>query len=151
VLSPSATPAARSLMSNERAASEFGIARDSSGKASIVAVEKPSAAAAAATKAAAAKIKDGEGIEVSPLSLATCEDIGRRVAKHGGAALIVDYGEGFAQDDSTRGFHKHTQVSILSQPGRVDVTADVDFAACARAAQSKGAVPLPLVTQVRDT
>ena len=35
----------------------------------------------------------------------------------------------------------------MSLPGKVDVTADVDFAACARAAQSKGASTEPLLTQ----
>ena len=32
----------------------------------------------------------------------------------GGAALIVDYGQDFAVDDSLRGFYKHTQVEPSS-------------------------------------
>jgi SAM-dependent MidA family methyltransferase len=96
VLSPSVTPAAMSLMSNNRASTDFGVQRDSSGK--VIGV-KPPAAPLPTDRIIpkAPKIKNGEGIEVSPLSLATCEDIGKRIAKHGGAALIVDYGEGFAQ------------------------------------------------------
>lgn len=46
----------------------------------------------------------------------------------GNAGLIVDYGyEG--SNDSIRGFHKHQQVPFVCQPGMVDVTADVYFAA----------------------
>ena len=120
VLSPSATPAVKSLLYNEKI---------TPGKGKDVEEE------------------DGAGMEVSPLSMATCEDIGARLAKCGGAALIIDYGEDFAQSDTLRGFYKHNQVSVLSQPGRVDVTCDVDFAACGRSAASKGALVEPLLTQ----
>jgi hypothetical protein len=61
------------------------------------------------------KPKVGEGIEVCPLAIATCEDIASRVVKAGGAALLFDYGEDHAQSDSLRAFQKHTQVSFLSQ------------------------------------
>ena len=57
----------------------------------------------------------GDGIEVCPLAYATCEDIASRVVKAGGAALLFDYGEDFAQEDSLRAFKKHQQVSVLSQ------------------------------------
>ncbi len=59
--------------------------------------------------------KVGDGIEVCPLAIATCEDIAQRVVKAGGAALLFDYGEDFAQEDSLRAFKKHQQVSVLSQ------------------------------------
>lgn len=59
--------------------------------------------------------KVGDGIEVCPLAFATCEDIASRVVKAGGAALLFDYGEDFAQEDSLRAFKKHQQVSVLSQ------------------------------------
>lgn len=44
-------------------------------------------------------LKEGDGLEISPLALATCEDIGRRIAssKGGGAAILIDYGEDFTQ------------------------------------------------------
>ena len=93
------------------------------------------------------QLQEGDGLEVCPLSLAACEDIGKRVTKSGGAALIIDYGYDFVVEDSLRGFYKHTQVDVLSKPGHVDVTADVDFAACAHAAVSKGAHAHPLLTQ----
>lgn len=55
-----------------------------------------------------------------------------------GAALFIDYGENFTQGDSLRAFKKHSQVSVYSEPGYVDVTSDVDFFLCARAASKKG-------------
>jgi SAM-dependent MidA family methyltransferase len=54
-------------------------------------------------------------MEISPLALATCEDIALRVVACGGAALLVDYGEDFTQEDTLRAYLKHKQVSVLSQ------------------------------------
>jgi NADH dehydrogenase [ubiquinone] 1 alpha subcomplex assembly factor 7 len=90
---------------------------------------------------------EGDGIEISPLALATCEDIAMRLRKSNGAALLIDYGENFAQMDSIRGFKDHKQVHYLSEPGRVDITVDIDFAACARVAAEKGAKVYGPVTQ----
>jgi len=81
----------------------------------------------------------GDEIEISPLVLATVEDIAKQLSVCGGAGLIVDYGEMFTQGDSLRGFKRHQQVSIYSEPGLVDITADVDFAACAKHAVRQGA------------
>lgn len=77
----------------------------------------------------------GDGIEVSPLALAVIEDISKRIRRDGGAALFIDYGETFTQSDSLRGFKKHKQVSVLSEPGLVDISADVDFSACEKVAK----------------
>lgn len=104
-------------------------------------------AAASGSQLTPSAYKEGDGLEICPLAIATCEDLARRVVRSGGAALLVDYGEDFTQEDSLRGFHKHKQVSVLSQPGRVDVTADVDFAVCRRAAVNRGATVPPLSTQ----
>lgn len=83
-------------------------------------------------------LKVGDGIEISPLALATCEDIAIRVRDHGGAALFIDYGEAFTQEDTIRSFRKHNQVSIFSDPGNCDITVDVDFAACKKVGIQKG-------------
>jgi len=93
------------------------------------------------------ELKENDGVEISPLTLATCEDVAKRIVKNRGAALFVDYGENFTQSDSLRGFKKHKQVSILSEPGEVDITADVDFAACANSARRRGAVVYPAIGQ----
>jgi len=44
------------------------------------------------------------------------------------AALMIDYGNEGSWD-TLRAFRKHEQVDILSSPGTVDLTADVDFGA----------------------
>ena len=93
----------------------------------------------AATAAVQQQLSIGDEIEISPLALATMEDIAKQLAVCGGAGLIVDYGEMFTQGDSLRGFKRHQQVSIYSEPGLVDITADVDFAACAKHAVRQGA------------
>lgn len=49
------------------------------------------------------------------MSLSICEDISHRIAKCGGGALFIDYGEDFVQEDSLRGFKKHQQVHVLSE------------------------------------
>lgn len=60
-----------------------------------------------------------------------------------GAALILDYGPPLATNNNNqipppfstlRGIHQHTHVSPLSIPGKVDISADVDFTALADAA-----------------
>ena len=53
---------------------------------------------------------------------------GHSLAKKGGSALIIDYGQE-GSTDSIRAFSKHKQVNALSRPGEINVTADVDFAA----------------------
>lgn len=52
-----------------------------------------------------------------------------------GAALILDYGPSATiPTNSLRGIKAHQRVSPLSEPGRVDISADVDFLALAEAA-----------------
>lgn len=90
---------------------------------------------------------EGDGIEICPLALATSEDIAKRVCQSGGAGLFIDYGENFTQSDSLRAFKKHNQVNFLSEPGLVDMTADVDFSAIGRAAESRGAKVMTAIGQ----
>lgn len=57
----------------------------------------------------------GDGIEICPLAIATCEDIAQKIVKAGGAALLVDYGEKYTQEDTLRAFQNHKQIHIFSQ------------------------------------
>jgi|EP00945_MAST-04E_sp_MAST-4E-sp1_P005566 NADH dehydrogenase [ubiquinone] 1 alpha subcomplex assembly factor 7 len=66
-------------------------------------------------------------IEVSPVGMAVCEDIAKRIASDDGAALIVDYGHRFSMESSVRGIKGHDFVSIFQEPGLVDLSIDVDF------------------------
>lgn len=82
----------------------------------------------------------GQGIEVCPLGVQIVRQVAERVAKHGGAALFIDYGEDETQPDTLRGLRAHAMVDVRSEPGNVDLSADVDFGALKRAvADVKGA------------
>jgi NADH dehydrogenase [ubiquinone] 1 alpha subcomplex assembly factor 7 len=74
--------------------------------------------------------------------------LARRMARHGGAALIVDYGHaatGFG--DTLQAVRGHAFADPLVDPGESDLTAQVDFAALARTARREGARAHDLVTQ----
>jgi SAM-dependent MidA family methyltransferase len=67
-------------------------------------------------------------------------EIGRRVAKWGGAALIIDYGHvETAIGDTLQAVSRHGFADPLVAPGLVDLTAHVDFQALAQAAEGMGA------------
>ena len=70
----------------------------------------------------------GTIMEVSPESLKLVQDLALRIDECNGAALIIDYGNEGSKD-TLRAFQKHEQVDVLSSPGKVDITADVDFKA----------------------
>ena len=78
----------------------------------------------------------GSRLEVSPAGCALAQDIALRISTHGGAALIVDYGKDRASGDSLRGIKNHQFVSPLIDPGRVDLSVDVDFASLKAAARA---------------
>ena len=69
---------------------------------------------------------EGTVVEICPDALFLIQDVAKVLEESQGAALIIDYGEeGTA--DTLRAFSNHQQVPLTSRPGRVDVTADVDF------------------------
>lgn len=78
--------------------------------------------------------KIGMGIEKCADGLAVCQSISDRLAKHGGAAIFIDYGYEFTHGWSIRGIQNHEFVSIYREPGDVDLSTNVDFAALTRAA-----------------
>ena len=60
-------------------------------------------------------------------------EIGRRVARSGGAALVIDYGHvESAVGDTVQAVGEHAYVDPLVAPGLVDLTAHVDFQSLAR-------------------
>jgi SAM-dependent MidA family methyltransferase len=67
-------------------------------------------------------------------------EIGRRVARRGGAALIIDYGHlESAIGDTLQAVGGHQFAEPLLGPGLVDLTAHVDFQALGEAAEGMGA------------
>lgn len=78
--------------------------------------------------------RPGEVVEVCPALPAIVGEIGRRIASHGGAALIVDYGGWRSRGDTLQAVRNHAYDPPLAHPGEADLTAHVDFEAVARAA-----------------
>lgn len=90
----------------------------------------------------------GSKAEVSPMALSLAGDIGRRLAHTGGAALIIDYGSGQTlPGESLQAVRRHEPVDPLSDIGETDLSAHVDFASLARAAEEAGAVAHGPLTQ----
>lgn len=81
-----------------------------------------------------ADTRDGDMVEQSPALPALAGEIGGRIARRGGAALIVDYGGRGRTGDSFQAVRGHEKVDPLAAPGEADLTAHVDFAALGRAA-----------------
>ena len=82
----------------------------------------------------------GAVYEVSLAGEALCEDIAHVIARHGGGALIIDYGydvPGFGETLQAVASHKFADV--LSDPGTSDLSAHVDFRALTGAARRGGA------------
>jgi NADH dehydrogenase [ubiquinone] 1 alpha subcomplex assembly factor 7 len=83
----------------------------------------------------------GAKAEVSPVALSLAGDIGRRLARAVGAALIIDYGPSQTlPGESLQAVRRHEPVDPLSDIGEADLSAHVDFAGLARAAEEAGAV-----------
>ena len=72
---------------------------------------------------------------------ATVQALAARIARDGGAALIVDYGYGAdaGYGETLQAIRARVFAPVLESPGEADLTAHVDFAALARAAREAGA------------
>ena len=83
---------------------------------------------------------EGSILEISPARNALAAEIGRRIAADGGAAIILDYGQDQnGIGDTFQAVRRHGYTDPLAAPGEADLTAHVDFAALARAAEAEGA------------
>ncbi len=78
--------------------------------------------------------------EVSPEGRALAAEIGGRLARSGGVALIVDYGHArSAPGETLQAVKGHQYHDVLADPGAADLTAHVDFEALAAAGAQAGA------------
>ncbi|MEE4118356.1 MAG: SAM-dependent methyltransferase [Paracoccaceae bacterium] len=82
---------------------------------------------------------EGEMVELCPALPALVGEIARRIAAHGGCALLVDYGGWRSRGDTLQAVRAHASAEPLDAPGAADLTAHVDFEAVARAARAAGA------------
>ncbi|MEO1537268.1 MAG: SAM-dependent methyltransferase [Pseudomonadota bacterium] len=78
--------------------------------------------------------RDGDIVEVSQVAIGIAQEIGARIAQHGGLALIVDYGGWRSLGDTFQAVQDHRATDPLAEPGAADLTAHVDFEALGRAA-----------------
>ncbi len=81
-------------------------------------------------------------VEICPAAPAIMGEIDARIATHGGAALIVDYGGWRSLGDTLQAVKGHEYDDPLAHPGDADLTAHVDFEALAAAAPRLTATPL---------
>ena len=90
---------------------------------------------------------EGEVVELGEAACAFVAGVARRVARHGGAALFLDYGPArSAPGDSLQALRAARPADPLADPGGADLTAHVDFEALAAAARAAGAAvdgPVP--------
>ena len=81
----------------------------------------------------------GDVIEECPSAAAIVTTIAARIAAHGGAAILVDYGGWNGYGDTFQALRAHRPEDPLAHPGEADLTAHVDFAPLAAAAIRAGA------------
>jgi NADH dehydrogenase [ubiquinone] 1 alpha subcomplex assembly factor 7 len=83
---------------------------------------------------------EGAVYEQSAAQEALGAEIGSRVARDGGAALLIDYGRdtpGFG--DTLQAIRRHRKADPLDSPGEADLTVHADFPAVMAAARREGA------------
>ncbi|ETX13599.1 ATP synthase subunit beta [Roseivivax halodurans JCM 10272] len=78
--------------------------------------------------------RGGDIVETCGPASAIVTALGARIAAHGGAGLVVDYGDWRSLGDTLQAVRRHESVPPLDAPGTADLTAHVDFEALASAA-----------------
>jgi NADH dehydrogenase [ubiquinone] 1 alpha subcomplex assembly factor 7 len=78
----------------------------------------------------------GAQAEIGEAGRAIAGLIGARIRRDGGWALIIDYGYESGTGTSLQAVRGHQGAGILEQPGETDLSAHVDFAAIAAAADA---------------
>ncbi|WP_050604797.1 class I SAM-dependent methyltransferase [Ruegeria sp. 6PALISEP08] len=82
--------------------------------------------------------KDGDLVELCAAAIPILTVMASRIASHGGAALIVDYGDWHSLGDTLQALQNHEHTDPLAAPGQADLTAHVDFEPLAVATRACG-------------
>ena len=90
---------------------------------------------------------DGDIIETCSTARPIVDRIATGIARRGGAALIVDYGDWRSRGDTFQALERHAPVDPFANPGTADLTAHVDFEALAQAAARDGIATSAMVPQ----
>lgn len=84
--------------------------------------------------------REGVVLEVSGAQAALGAALGDRLARDGGAALLIDYGrDAPGYGDTLQALRRHRKVDPLEAPGEADLTVWADFPAVMAAAEKAGA------------
>jgi NADH dehydrogenase [ubiquinone] 1 alpha subcomplex assembly factor 7 len=86
---------------------------------------------------------EGAQAEISEAGRTLAAEIGARVTRGGGWALILDYGYASGAGASLQAVRGHAGAGLLERPGETDLSAHVDFAALATAAAAPTFGPVP--------
>lgn len=89
----------------------------------------------------------GDIVETCAPAIPVVEELAKRIAAHGGAALIADYGDWRSLGDTWQALRAHKSADPLEAPGQADLTAHVDFEPLVEAARAAGARPSRLSRQ----
>jgi SAM-dependent MidA family methyltransferase len=76
-----------------------------------------------------ADTRENDIVEICAAAPVIAQQIGQRIADHGGVALIDDYGDWRSMGDTLQAMGRQTYASPFENPGEVDLTAHVDFEA----------------------
>ena len=96
--------------------------------------------APAEMKEPAMGVPPGVVVEISEAQRAFAAELATRIARHGGAALLIDYGrdQPGGLGDTLQALSRHGKVDPLAAPGEADLTVHADFPAVLAAAQGAG-------------
>lgn len=90
---------------------------------------------------------EGDLVELCDSAVPVVTDVATRIAQHGGAALVADYGDWRSLGDTFQALKDHQRTDPLQAPGQADLTAHVDFEALASAARAAGCAHTRLTPQ----
>ncbi len=91
---------------------------------------------------------EGALIETCPAAASVMSESATRLAKQGGAGLVVDYGTTELRSGSTlQAIRSHEKVDVFAAPGEADLTAHVDFEMLRHVAADQGAQVMGPTTQ----
>lgn len=82
---------------------------------------------------------EGDIVELCPALPPIAGEIARRIAHHGGVALIADYGGWHSLGNTFQALQAHAVTDPFAEPGLADLTAHVDFEALAKTFRATGA------------
>ncbi len=89
-----------------------------------------------------ADTEPGDIVEICPQAEPIVLEISDRISRHGGVALLIDYGDWRSLGDTFQAVRHHKTEHPLAWPGMADLTAHVDFEALATAAKGVDVTPL---------